>query len=130
MWAFAMPRKRLRQELEVLENFIAPYIDQALQLSSEELEQVTQSDTDYTFLHALAAHTRDRKVLRDQIVSMLLAGRDTTACTLSWLFYELSVHPHVVDKLRKEILQQVGPTRAPTYADLKNMRYLQVHSAL
>ena len=120
------PKRKFRHDLQVIEDFIAPYIDRTLRLSPEELEQVTQSDTDYTFLHALASHTRDRKVLRDQIVSVLLAGRDTTACTLSWLFYELSVNPHTVTKLRKEILEHVGPTRAPTYADLKNMRYLQV----
>jgi hypothetical protein len=28
-------------------------------------------------------------------VSTLLAGRDTTACTLSWLFYEFAYHPEV-----------------------------------
>lgn len=55
---------------------------------------------------------------------MLLAGRDTTAVTLSWLFYELSKNPQVVQKLRKEILERVGLQREPTYDDLKSMRYL------
>lgn len=56
---------------------------------------------------------------------MLLAGRDTTACTLSWAVYELSRQPELVRKLRDEILQHVGPDREPTYADMKSMRYLQ-----
>jgi hypothetical protein len=59
------------------------YIDQALQLSPEELASKTKSDNGYTFLHELALFTRDRTVLRDQLIAVLLAGRDTTAATLS-----------------------------------------------
>lgn len=44
---------------------------------------------------------------------------------LSWLFYELSAHPQIVSKLRRDILERIGPTKAPTYDDLKNIRYLQ-----
>jgi len=73
----------------------------------------------------LAGYTKDKTVLRDQLYAILLAGRDTTACTLSWTFYELSKQPKIVEKLRQEIMNCVGPTRAPTYADLKSMRYLQ-----
>ena len=38
----------------------------------------------YVFLKALMDKTRDPKVLRDQCINVLLAGRDTTACLLSW----------------------------------------------
>ena len=120
-----VPKKSFRQALEVLNRFVGQYIDQALQLPQAELEKVTKSEEGYTFLHALAAFTRDRDVLRDQLVAVLLAGRDTTAVTLSWLFYELSRRPQVVQKLQQEIRSFVGVNREPTYADLKSMRYLQ-----
>lgn len=58
-------------------------------------------------------------------MNILLAGRDTTAGTLSFLFKELSGHPIAYSKLRREILEKVGAGRAPTYDDLKNMPYLQ-----
>lgn len=109
----------------MVNNFVEQYIDQALQLPLDELEKMTKSDEGYTFLHELASYTRDRRVLRDQLVAILLAGRDTTANTLSWLIYELSRHPEVVRKLRDEIFKIVGREREPTYADLKSMRYLQ-----
>jgi cytochrome P450 len=64
-------------------------------------------------------------MLRDQLVSTLLAGRDTTACALSWLFYELSYHPHIYAKLREEVLNTIGTDGKPTYDDLKAMKYLQ-----
>lgn len=120
-------KKGFHEGLKVLNSFVSKYIDQTLALSPEELEKRTKSDEGYTFLHALAGYTRDRQVLRDQLVAILLAGRDTTAVTLSWLFYELSRHPQIVHKLREEIKSHVGldTSRKPTYADLKEMRYLQ-----
>jgi len=120
-----IPRKSFFANLKVLNAFVGTYIDRALQLPPEELEKKTKSDEGYTFLHALASYTRDRDVLRDQLVAVLLAGRDTTAVTLSWLFYELSRHPEVVRKLRQEIVNCVGLQSEPTYPDLKSMRYLQ-----
>jgi cytochrome P450 len=121
-----VPRGHFRRQLKVLNHFVEPYIEEALSLPLEELEKRTKSDEGYTFLHALASYTRDRAVLRDQLVAVLLAGRDTTACTLSWLFYEISTKPEIVRKLRSEILDVVGSTNAPTYDDLKSMKYLQV----
>lgn len=121
-----VPRKSFYAGLKVINEFVNPYIDRALRLTPEELESKTKSDSGYSFLHALAGFTRDRKVLRDQIVAVLLAGRDTTASTLSWTFYELAKHPDVFQNLRKEIIDTVGLERSPTYNDLKGMKYLQV----
>ena len=118
-------KKHFRQQIRVLNAFVEPYIDTALALTSDELEKRTKMEEGYTFLHAIAAYTRDRKILRDQIVAVLLAGRDTTACTLSWLFWELARNPSVVAALRREIEDTVGLNRAPTYSDLKNMKILQ-----
>ncbi|KAK1600660.1 cytochrome P450 [Colletotrichum navitas] len=122
---FLVPRFSFRSGLKVINRFVNKFIEKALRLSPEELASKTKSDQGYTFLHELASFTRDRKVLRDQIVAVLLAGRDTTAATLSWALYELGRHPEAVRKLRAEIIEQVGLERAPTYADLKNMKYLQ-----
>ena len=120
-----VPRKSFNASMKVINTFIDQYIDLALELSPAELESKTKSEKGYTFLHALASFTRDRQVLHDQLIAVLLAGRDTTASTLSWTLYELSRHPEAVAKLRAEILAQLGPDRPPTYDDLKAMKYLQ-----
>jgi cytochrome P450 len=120
------PRGKFNRQLKVLNQFVEPYIEEALTLSDDELEKRTKSEEGYTFLHALAAHTKNRTVLRDQLVAVLLAGRDTTACTLAWLFYELSFCPEMVEKLRAEILEKVGPTNSPSYEELKGMKYLSM----
>ena len=42
------------------------------------------------------------KQLRDVVVNFIIAGRDTTALTLSWLFSMLAKSPHVVENIVKE----------------------------
>ncbi|KAF2807819.1 cytochrome P450 [Mytilinidion resinicola] len=122
-----VPRKRMGfyESIKKVDVFINTYIEDALRLSPDELEKKSKSDEGYTFLHAIAGYTRDRKILRDQLAAVLLAGRDTTACTLTWLTYQLSMHPYILAKLRQEIVDVVGLDRRPTYDDLKSMKYLQ-----
>lgn len=119
-----MSKSHFRSCLATMDEFVYQYVQQALALPPDELESKAKGSAGYTFLHALAAYTRDPKVLRDQLVAVLLAGRDTTASTLSWCIYELARHPNVVAKLRAQILNVVGDERTPTYDDLKSMRYL------
>ncbi|KAJ4800263.1 Cytochrome P450 [Rhynchospora pubera] len=45
----------------------------------------------------------DNKYLRDIILNFMIAGRDTTAGTLSWFFYMMCKHPHVQDKIAREV---------------------------
>lgn len=117
------PKTSKNRALKKLDKFMDPIITAVLELSPEEIEtKLSKSDT---FIHALARFTRDRKMMRDQIMSLLLAGRDTTACTLSWLFLELSRNPRVVEKLKQEIQDHIGDSgRQPTYQEIKDMKYL------
>ena len=108
---FIISKKKYYQDLEVINNLIGGFISLTLRMTPEELESRKKSDKKYTFLHELALFTRDPKVIRDQIIAVLLAGRDTTAGTLSWIIYELARHPDCLVKLRREILETVGPTK-------------------
>ena len=106
----------------MLNAFVEPFIESVLRMNINDLKEQDGK----SFMHALGAMgIRDRKVIRDQVVAILLAGRDTTAGALSFTFQELSSHPEIVQKLRREVLKTVGSAEAPTYEDLKNMPYLQ-----
>ncbi|KAJ5596388.1 hypothetical protein N7450_002846 [Penicillium hetheringtonii] len=125
VFSFAMSRTEFRRNLKIMDEFIQPYIETVLSLSSDELEKKLSKRE--TFLDALARFTRDRQVLRDQLVAVLLAGRDTTAGTLSFCLFELSRNPEVIAKLREEIRNRLGvgaSGQKPSYTDLKEMKYL------
>ncbi|KAI0594547.1 cytochrome P450 [Biscogniauxia sp. FL1348] len=120
-----IPRGQYNRNIKALDRFVMPYIEQALALPQDELEKISNSDRSFTFLHSIARYTRDPRVLRDQLIAVLIAGRDTTAATLSWAFYELSHYPDKFKRLRDEVIGVVGRTGSPTYEDLKSMPYLR-----
>ena len=67
------------------------------------------------------------KELRDTVLNFIIAGRDTTAQALSWCFYLLMEHPHVEEKLLKEINEHIPQViqvdAAELYEITKKMNY-------
>jgi len=59
----------------------------------------------------------------------MAAGRDTTSALLCWLFYNLSTHPRVFNKLRTAIISDFGESldsnKKIEFGTLKSCRYLQ-----
>jgi cytochrome P450 len=67
----------------------------------------------------------DREV-RDQAMTILLAGHETTANALAWTFYLLGQNPEVRDRMEREVDAALGE-RSPTVQDLPSMPFtLQV----
>ncbi len=60
--------------------------------------------------------------LRDETITLFLAGHETTASTLSWTWWLLARHPEVEAKLHAELDAVLGD-RAPTLDDLPKLRY-------
>ena len=60
--------------------------------------------------------------VRDEVITMLLAGHETTALTLSWTWYLLGLHPDVDEQLAEE-LRMVLRGRAPTADDVPRLRF-------
>lgn len=65
------------------------------------------------------------KEIRDQVVTIFLAGHETTAATMCWLWYLLSQHPEVSSRLHAE-LDKVLAGRTPTHEDLANLPYARM----
>src|SRR6266849_10845753 len=63
--------------------------------------------------------------VRDEAMTILLAGHETTANLLTWAIYLLSRHPAVREKLLNE-LSTVLAGRSPTIEDLVHLPYLEM----
>ena len=101
------------------------FADQVIEGSLRRAVQTAGNEKKYVFLDALAQKVPDRTALRDHVVNILLAGRDTTACLLSWTFFLLVRHPSVLHKLRAEIISQCGDKAELKRQDLRSLGYLQ-----
>ena len=65
------------------------------------------------------------KQLRDEVITLFLAGQETTALTLSWTWYLLAQHPEVEKKFHEEI-DQLLDGNAPTIADVPRLKYTEM----
>jgi cytochrome P450 len=65
------------------------------------------------------------KEVRDEVVTIFMAGHETTAQALTWTWYLLSLHPSVEAKLLDE-LTTVLNGRTPQYEDIANLRYTRM----
>lgn len=63
--------------------------------------------------------------LRDELVTLLLAGHETTASTLSWTFYLADRHQEVWERLHAEATAVLGD-RLPAYGDLTSLTYTRM----
>jgi cytochrome P450 len=61
--------------------------------------------------------------LRDLVMNFALAGRDGTACTMSWALYELTKHPTVVDSIREEVQQVCKNGQDYSYDAIQSLTY-------
>ncbi|CAG0973521.1 partial Putative cytochrome P450 132, partial [Anaerolineae bacterium] len=64
------------------------------------------------------------KQIRDEVVTLFLAGHETTANALNWTWYLLAQHPKVAATLQNE-LDTVLRGDPPTLADLKRLPYTE-----
>lgn len=59
--------------------------------------------------------------LRDEVMTFILAGHETTAVTLAWACLLLAQHPEVREEVRREASSVLGGRRAPGLADLPRL---------
>jgi cytochrome P450 len=84
-------------------------------------------------LLALLMEVRDEKTgegmsdkqLRDEVVTLFLAGHETTANALTWASYLLSTHVAIERRLRAEV-DETLQGRIPTDSDLPNLTYTRM----
>ncbi|KAF2267868.1 cytochrome P450 52A12 [Lojkania enalia] len=113
--------------IKICHAYVDKWVDDAVRWREErDLEKAAGREKEedrYVFIHELAKQTNDKKRIREELVNVLLAGRDTTASLLSNMWFELAKRPDIYAKLRAEIERLDG--RIPSYEELRNLKYLK-----
>ncbi|KAF9475881.1 cytochrome P450 [Pholiota conissans] len=110
---------------KTMDKFTEPVLVEALRKRNLNSDAKMDDNDDSTLLSHLIQHTQDVAVLKDELLNLLVAGRDTTACTLTFALYMLCEHPKIAERLYKEITDIVGPTGRPTYENIRDLKYLR-----
>lgn len=118
-WVPTARNRRLRRTLAALDRIMYDFIETAQ----------AQGETDS--LLSMLVHARDehgaplpRRVIRDEVMTMFIAGHETTALALTWLFTLLDGRPEIVARMRAEVDAVLGD-RDPSIDDVPKLRYLR-----
>jgi cytochrome P450 len=118
VWVPTPNNRRLRRAVRRLDTILYRIIDQRRAAGGD------RGDLLSLLLHARDEDDGSRmtdKQLRDEAMTLFLAGHETTALALTWTWYLLAQHPEVVAELEAE-LQSVLGGRSPTVEDLPQLR--------
>lgn len=74
-------------------------------------------------LGALIASGMSDALIRDQLLTMLIAGHDTSTALLAWSLYLLTIHPEIMARVRMELDAVVG-MHVPALAHIRQLSYL------
>ena len=111
------PMRRFRHAQARLDRTVARLLDR----------RASETGDDLPALLAAAAkqHGWRSTEMRDEAITILLAGHETTATALTWTWYLLARHPEVEARLHRELDRELGG-RAPGAHDLPRLVYAEM----
>lgn len=77
-----------------------------------------RSDT----MSMLLADEPDDEIVRDELMTLLVAGHETTAVAIAWVFERLLRHPHVLARLREGLDEPKDPYRTAVFKEALRVR--------
>ncbi|SNX82988.1 related to Cytochrome P450 [Melanopsichium pennsylvanicum] len=125
---FSFQGRKMRKTIKQLHNFCYEIIDLRLDARARGEAQAASGKGDKDLLALFMEQNLERDELLPVVLNFLIAGRDTTAQALGWLFYEFSKKPETVEKARQEIHDKLGAGadfRSMAYDDLSSLVYVQ-----
>lgn len=122
MWVPTQANRQGRQAIARLDRIVGKII------AERRWEGVERHDLLGMLISARDAETNaamDDKQLRDEIVTFLVAGHETTAVALSWTWHLLAQHGDAEERLHAEIADVAG-RQPPSPHDLANLPYARM----
>jgi hypothetical protein len=123
---YLLPSSEAKKALKYAHAALDVWVKQAMEHKDKtDLAGKTKdSGKRYVFINELARHKEvDAVRIRDEVMNIILAGKDTTASLLSGLWFNLAREPEVYKKLQAEVAELNG--ERPSYESLRNMKYIK-----
>lgn len=125
-----IPRQiKAEEAVTVIRRTVEELIAKCKEIVESEGERIDEeeyvNDADPSILRFLLASREEVSSvqLRDDLLSMLVAGHETTGSVLTWTLYLLSKHSSSLVKAQNEV-DRVLQGRPPSYEDTKELKYL------
>jgi cytochrome P450 len=129
MVSIGKPRHRkVREAIDTLDQIVYTIIDERLQNPNPDRDDLLAMLINARYEDGTGMSVRQ---IRDEVMSLLVAGHETTANTLSWTWYLLAQHREVVESLAAEYGEVLGG-RIPSVDDFPNLIYTDrvIHEAM
>lgn len=121
-----------RNDMTMLDDILADLINRAVksrqEASVEELEERDNEDDPslLRFLVDMRGEDLSSTQLRDDLMTMLIAGHETTAAMLTWTLFELAQgDPGMMRDIQVEVRSIMGTKERPNYDDIVEMKRLR-----
>lgn len=122
-WFPTPGRQQYKQDLHAMKAMVSRIVAKCRQ------EKESSASLIQMLIHSVDEETNQQMTEQqvfDEVMTIVIAGYETTATALTWLYIALERHPAVREKLRTEIAQVLG-TRQPSFEDVPRLTYtLQV----
>lgn len=125
-----IPRQiKAEKAVTIIRETVEELIAKCKEIVDKEGERIDEeeyvNDADPSILRFLLASREEVSSvqLRDDLLSMLVAGHETTGSVLTWTLYLLSKNLSSMEKAQEEV-DRVLQGRPPTYDDIKNLKFL------
>ncbi|KAK4569011.1 hypothetical protein RGQ29_004420 [Quercus rubra] len=110
--------KKLKESIATVHGLVSEIIQTKRQTACENRDLLSRL--------VLAGH--DEQVIRDMVISFIIAGRDTTSSALTWLLWLLTKHRNKEELIVKEVNHVLENQKALDFEALKELRF--IHACL
>lgn len=119
-WLPTLSARRFRSARDFFDRLIYGLIDARRQHGSEQGDLL---DLLLANVDAETGAAPDRQFIRDQALTLLLAGHETTANALAWCWHLLAAYPASEERLHAELDRVLADGRLPGLADLADLPF-------
>ncbi|KAF7819428.1 cytochrome P450 94B3-like [Senna tora] len=119
-WLGVGSERRLKEAVKAVQSHVMEMIRERKKMMNNTREETCSSED---LLSRLISAGEEEEVIRDMVISFIMAGRDTTSAAMTWFFWLISQYPAMEDQVVKET--ETKAARGLDYESLKNLKFLK-----